>query len=82
MCKVSKIIVSIRHFDKRGLHIANLNMCHIKPKLDDLKILLSESKNVYILGLREIFLDSSVDDETLYIPNYHFERKDRTRTVR
>ena len=68
------------NFDKCGLHIANLNICHIKPKLDDIKIMLSESKNVDILGLCETFLDSSVDDETLHIPNYHFERKDRTRT--
>ena len=27
--------VSIMNFDKRGLHIANINICHIKPKLDD-----------------------------------------------
>ena len=28
----------------------------------------------------ETFLDSSVDDETLHIPSYHFEQNDRTRT--
>ena len=44
------------------------------------KILLSESKNVDILGLCQTFLDSSVDDETLHISNYHFKRKDRTGT--
>ena len=68
------------NFNKCCLHIANLNICHIKPKLDDIKIMLSESKNVDILGLCETFLDSSVDDETLHIPNYRFERKDRTST--
>ena len=43
------------NFDKRGLQIANLNICHIKHKLDDLEILLSESKNVDIQGLVKLF---------------------------
>ena len=68
------------NFDKHGIYIANVNICHLKPKLGDLKILLSESKNVDILGLCQTFLDSSVGAETLHIPNYHFERKDRTGT--
>ena len=75
-----KITLSIINFGKRCLNISNLNLCHTKHKLDDLKIMLSESKNVDILGLCETFLDSSVRDEKLHIPNYHFERKDRIRT--
>ena len=50
-------------FEQRGLHVAKVNICHIKPKLDEIKILLSSLAKVGILGLCETFLDDKTDDE-------------------
>ena len=62
----------------QGLHVANVNICHIKPKLDEIKLLLSSSTKVDILGLCETFLDDKPDDDTLRIQGFSFERKDRS----
>ena len=62
---------------KRGLRIANINICHLLPKLDEVKILLHERRTVDILGVCETFLDNKVDDALLQIDDYVFERKDR-----
>ena len=64
-------------FTKRGLHIANLNIRHLKPKLDNIKMMLCSSHSVDILGTCETFLNSSVPDDILHVPGYIFERKDR-----
>ena len=32
-------------FQRRGLHISNLNIRHLKPTLEDVKLLLSRKKN-------------------------------------
>ena len=29
------------HSEHKGLHVANVNICHIKPKLDEIKLLLN-----------------------------------------
>ena len=65
-------------FEHRGLHVANVNICHIKPKLDEIKLLLSSSTKVDILGLCETFLDDKTDDDILHIQGFNFERKDRS----
>ena len=64
-------------FQSRAIHIVNLNIRHLKPKVDELKVLLPESKQVDVLGVCETFLNKSVDDKILYIDGYTFERKDR-----
>ena len=63
--------------NKKGLHVANINICRIKPKLDEIKLLLNSSSNLDILGLCETFLDEKTDDNILQIEGFNFERKDR-----
>ena len=41
---------------KRGLHVINLNIQHILPKLNELKLILQQTRSVSILGLCETFL--------------------------
>ena len=50
---------------KRGLRIANLNICHILNKVDEIKILLSEKRSVDILGVCETFLNNDVPDQLI-----------------
>ena len=64
-------------FQSRGIHIVNLNIRHLKPKVDEMKVLLPESKQVDVLRVCEILLNKSVDDKILHIDGYTFERKDR-----
>ena len=65
------------HFEHRGLDVANINICHIKPKLDEFKVLLSSSSKLDILGLCETFLDENTNDNILQMEVFKFERKDR-----
>ena len=61
----------------KGISIASLNICHLLPKLDDIRILLERS-NLDILCLNETFLDDDIADAELNIPQYNFIRADRT----
>ena len=67
-------------FKRRGIHIANLNIRHLKPKIDQMKILLDQSNSIDIFGLCETFLNESIDDSSVQINGYNFERKDRIQT--
>lgn len=65
---------------RKGFHICNLNIRHLKPKLDDVNLILStisSTNRVDILGLCETFLNKNIDDSILNIHGYQFERKDR-----
>ena len=62
---------------KGGLRIGNLNVCHLLPKLDEIRLILHESRSVNILGLCETFLNDHVDDNVLSIDGFNFERRDR-----
>ena len=64
-------------FQRKGFHICNLNIRHLKPKLDDVNLILSSTNCVDILGLCETFLNKNIDDSILNIHGYQFERKDR-----
>ena len=62
----------------KGLHICNLNIRHILPKIDDMKILLSHKKCPDIIGLCESFLGKHHPDSLISIDDFDFIRKDRT----
>ena len=64
-------------FQRKGLHICNLNIRHVKPKLDDIHLLLYSSNHIDILGLCETFLNQNTEDFILNMQGYHIERKDR-----
>ena len=63
------------NFQRRGLHLSTINICHLKPKLDEIKLLLSSANNVDVLGICENFLNKNVDDKTINIDNYIYDRK-------
>ena len=50
----------------------------MKPKLDEIKLLLNSSSKLDILGLYETFLDETpTDDNILNMEGFNFERKNR-----
>ena len=59
------------------MHISILNIRHLKPKLDDVKLLLNSENNVDVFGICKKFLNQTVEDKILKIAGYQFERKDR-----
>ena len=61
-----------------GIHMVNLNIRHLKPKLDEMKLILDQQKNIDIFGLCETFLDQTVDNDILSMKGYSFKRKDRS----
>ena len=67
-------------YRSRGIHIANLNIRHLKPKVDNLKVLLDQNKSIDILGLCETFLTDKIDNAQVYINGFNIERKDRLST--
>ena len=62
---------------KKGLRIGNLNVCHLLPKIDEIRLLLNEHRSVNILGLCETFLNDHIDNNELSIDSFIFERRDR-----
>ena len=50
----------------------------IKPTLDEIKLLLTASTKVDILGLCRLFLDEMTDVDILHIQGFSFESKDRS----
>ena len=64
-------------FGSKGFNVVNLNICHLKPKLDEIRILLSPTNNIDVLGICETFLHDNIDDDVLQMEGYSLERKDR-----
>ena len=79
----SKIIEERNTFfyKKKGLHVANLNIQHLLPKLDEIKFHLSLPNSTDILGLCETFLNQSIENKQIHINNFKIERKDRSGKV-
>ena len=67
-------------FPSKGLHMSNLNIRHIVPKIDELRIALGAENGPDILGICETFLDQAVSDEHLHVSGFEFFRKDRCET--
>ena len=63
-------------FDRRGVHMANLNIRYLKPKLDQFNIMLHES-DIDIFGVCETFLNKTIHDEIINVNGFTHERKDR-----
>ena len=60
-----------------GLRIGNLNVCHLRNKIDDISVLLnSHQDKVHIFGVSETRLDADIDDSHVSINNYSIVRKD------
>ena len=74
--KNANLIENEFNFKHRGLHIVNLNIRHLKPKIDDMKVMLSQENCIDVFGVNETFLNTTVDDNFLNINGFAFVRKD------
>ena len=67
-------------FCSKGLHFCNLNIRHIVPKLDGLRISMAHENCPDVSGMCETFLTSSVSDNQIDIDGFDFISKDRSDT--
>ena len=67
-------------FRSKGLHIANLNIHHLLPKLDGLRISLAYENGPDLLGICETFLNESISYSQLTIDGFDHIRKGRSVT--
>ena len=63
-------------FKKRGLKIVHLNIQHIFPKFDEIRVILRDI-SIDILAFTETFLNDTYDSKELNIIGYQLLRKDR-----
>ena len=63
-------------FEKKGMKKFHLNVHYLYPKLDEIKLILSQH-NVDILCLCETFLNETFSNNEVSIENYKLFRKDR-----
>ena len=63
----------------KGMNFIHLNTRSLLPKLDELRLLASNTK-VAVIGITESWLDASVTDAEVEIPGYLIVRHDRNRT--
>ena len=60
----------------KGFKIAHLNVCSLRHKVDDVRILLNEN-DIDILCLTETWLDKNINDGDIRIDGYKLSRFDR-----
>ena len=68
-------------FSFKGLHLCNLNVRHLVPKIDELRIVMATEECPDLLGLCETFLDPCVSDGQVALDGYNFIRKDRVEVL-
>ena len=54
-------------FSSKGLHLCNLNIRHILPKIDEIRLLLSNNNSPDIFGICESFLGTHHPDSLISI---------------
>lgn len=59
------------------LKIAHVNICSLRNKVKDIQEIIYHH-NIDILGVTETWLDRTVSDSLLFVPNYILYRKDRS----
>lgn len=67
-------------FGSKGLLFCNLNIQHIVPKIDELRITLAHEHSPDILGMCETFLTNSISDDQMTVDGFDLLRKDRSDT--
>ena len=65
---------------QKDTHLCNLNVQHILPKLDELRVLLANRNGPDIFGACETFLEPEILDNQIAIEGYDFLRKDMAAT--
>ena len=77
LCNGHSMILSMRDICRlNGLTIGHINVCSLRNKVDEIHILLLDSK-LDILGISETNLDCNIPDSSLHIDGYTFIRQDR-----
>ena len=74
---ISKHTFTDINFKHRGIYFWNLNIRHLKAKIDDIRIILSPENGIDVFGICETFLNPSIDDISISLNGYKIERKDR-----
>ena len=67
-------------FSSKGLHLCNLNIRHLVPKLDELRLAMATERSLDIFGVCETFLEQSVSDCQVAIDGFSLLRKHRSDT--
>ena len=67
-------------FKSKGLHIAHLNIRHLLPKLDELRISMATKKGHDMLRICETFLNRGISCNQVAIEGFDHIRKDRSET--
>ena len=63
-------------FSPKGLHLCNLNVQRILPKIDELRIIMANDRCPDIMGLCETFLGPNITDSQVAVDGFEFIRKD------
>jgi hypothetical protein len=63
-------------FQHKGTHIVHLNIHYLFPKIDEIKLLLS-NHDIDILCLSETFLNDTYSENEIHIDSYKMFRRDR-----
>ena len=80
LVETNKMNITDFVFRSMGLHIANLNVRHLLPKLDELRISMDCENGPDVLGICETFLNESIYSSQLTINGFDHIRKDRSDT--
>ena len=67
-----------RCFDKRGIHFIHVNARSLLPHKHDIRLLANQT-HAACISISETWLDNSIFDTELHIPNYNLFRRDRNR---
>ena len=68
-------------FNSKGLHFCNINIRHILPNIDELRIIMANRASPDVLGVCETFLEPHISDNRVVVDGYELIRKDRADTV-
>lgn len=63
------------------MHICNLNIRHLVPKIDELRVVMATEKCTHILGLCESFLDPCISDGQVALDGHNILRKNRAEAL-
>ena len=66
-----------KSFFGRGLVMACLNINSLVSHIDDLRVFMSQFKDIDILAINETKLDATIKDGEVHLPGYDVVRKDR-----
>ena len=68
-------------FRSKGLHMANLNIRHLLPKLDELRISMACENGPDVLGICETFLNEKISCYQLTVNGFDHIKNDRSVTL-